>query len=72
MTARDSYRSALSYYEAVTELRRVSGTQLDARLVDVFIEVLASKDFAYRHGEDADFDTELALDRRIQDYVAAT
>jgi putative nucleotidyltransferase with HDIG domain len=72
MTARDSYRPALSYYEAVTELDRVAGTQLDARLVALFLDVLSSKDFAYRHGEDADFDTELALDRRIKDYAAAT
>jgi putative nucleotidyltransferase with HDIG domain len=71
MTARDSYRDPLSSYEAIVELRRVAGTQLDPRFVDAFIEVLADKDLPYRHGEDADFEAELALDRRIHDVVNA-
>ena len=69
MTARDSYREPVSSYEAIDELRRVSGTQLDGRFVEVFVEVLDGKDLAYRHGEDADFEAELALDKRIHDYV---
>ena len=69
MTARDSYREPVSSYEAVVELRRVAGTQLDPRFVEALVEVLEGKDLAYRHGEDADFEAELALDRRIQDYV---
>jgi putative nucleotidyltransferase with HDIG domain len=72
MTARDTYREPASSYEAVTELRRVAGSQLDARFVEAFVEVLDGKDLAYRHGEDADFEAELALDKRIHDYVAAT
>ncbi len=72
MTARDTYREPVSSYEAVIELRRVSGTQLDARFVEAFVEVLDGKDLAYRHGEDADFEAELALDKRIHDYVQAT
>ena len=72
MTARDTYREPVSSYEAVIELRRVSGTQLDARFVEAFVEVLEGKDLAYRHGEDADFEAELALDKRIHDYVQAT
>ena len=72
MTARDTYREPVSSYEAVIELRRVSGSQLDGRLVEAFVEVLDGKDLAYRHGEDADFEAELALDKRIHDYVAAT
>ena len=72
MTARDTYREPVSSYEAVIELRRVSGTQLDARFVEAFVKVLDGKDLAYRHGEDADFEAELALDKRIHDYVAAT
>jgi putative nucleotidyltransferase with HDIG domain len=70
MTARDSYRDPVSSYEAIEELRRVSGTQLDAHFVDVFIQVLAGKDVRYRHGEDADFDAELALDKRVHDYAS--
>jgi putative nucleotidyltransferase with HDIG domain len=72
MTARDTYREPVSSYEAVIELRRVAGTQLDPRFVEAFIQVLDGKDLAYRHGEDADFEAELALDKRIHDYVQAT
>jgi HD-GYP domain-containing protein (c-di-GMP phosphodiesterase class II) len=72
MTARDSYREPMSSQEAIYELRRVAGTQLDPRFVETFIEVLQDKDIAYRQGRDVDFETELALDRRIHDYVAAT
>ena len=72
MTARDTYRDPVSSQEAVIELRRVSGTQLDEDLVEAFIEVLDGKDLAYRHGEDADFEAELALDKRIHDYVRQT
>ncbi len=69
MTARDSYRDPVSSYDAISELRRITGTQLDPKYVEIFIAVLADKDVAYRHGEDADFERELALDRRIHDYV---
>ena len=72
MTARDTYREPVSSYEAVIELRRVAGAQLDARFVEAFVRVLDGKDLAYRHGEDADFEAELALDKRIHDYVAQT
>ena len=30
--------------------------------------MLAGKDVRFRHGEDADFDAELGLDKRIEDY----
>jgi putative nucleotidyltransferase with HDIG domain len=70
MTARDSYREPLSSFEAIRELRRVAGTQLDPHFVEVFIHVLAGKDVRYRHGEDADFDAELALDKRVHDYAS--
>ena len=43
MTARDSYRSPVSTYEAIQELRRVSGKQLDARFVEIFVELLEGK-----------------------------
>ena len=69
MTARDSYRAAVSPEEAIEELRRVSGSQLDADLVEAFIALLESKGLDYRHGEDADFDAELALERRVHDFV---
>jgi putative nucleotidyltransferase with HDIG domain len=40
MTARDSYRAPISFEAAFTELRRVGGTQLDAEIVEVFIDLL--------------------------------
>ncbi len=65
MTARDSYRSPTSSYEAMQELRRVAGAQLDARFVEIFIELLEGKDVSFQHGEAADFEKELALEARI-------
>jgi putative nucleotidyltransferase with HDIG domain len=72
MTSRDSYRKPVTSQTAIAELRRVSGSQLDGELVEVFVKILESKSVAYRHGEDADFETELALDRRVTQYAAAT
>jgi putative nucleotidyltransferase with HDIG domain len=72
MTSRDSYRKPVTSQTAIAELRRVSGTQLDGRFVEIFVGILASKDVAYRHGEDADFETELALDRRVHEYASTT
>jgi HD-GYP domain-containing protein (c-di-GMP phosphodiesterase class II) len=72
MTSRDSYRKPVTSQTAIAELRRVSGTQLDGYLVEIFIGILATKDVAYRHGEDADFETELALDRRVNEYASVT
>jgi putative nucleotidyltransferase with HDIG domain len=66
MTARDSYREPVSSFEAIQELRRVAGTQLDARFVAIFIELLEGKDLTFRHGEDADFEMELQLQARIE------
>jgi putative nucleotidyltransferase with HDIG domain len=68
MTARDSYRKPVSSFEAIQELRRVSGSQLDAEFVEIFIQVLAGKDVRFRHGEDADFDAELGIEKRVHDY----
>jgi putative nucleotidyltransferase with HDIG domain len=65
MTARDSYRAPVSSYDAIQELRRVAGEQLDERFVDIFIELLEGKDVSFRHGEEADFEKELALEARI-------
>jgi putative nucleotidyltransferase with HDIG domain len=70
MTARDSYREPVSSMEAIQELQRVAGTQLDARFVRLFVDLLAGKDLRYRHGEDADFDAELQLERRVMDYAS--
>jgi putative nucleotidyltransferase with HDIG domain len=65
MTARDSYRTPMSSHDAIVELRRVAGKQLDARFVEVFIELLEGKDVSFQHAEAADFEKELALESRI-------
>ena len=60
MTARDSYRDPVTSDEAIAELRRVAGTQLDADLVEVFIhDVLGHAEASFGHGDDADFEAEL-------------
>ena len=70
MTSRDSYRDPVSSDEAIAELRKVSGKQLDGRLVEVFIKLLADKGVAFRHADDADFEAELAFERRVRDHAA--
>jgi len=67
MTARDSYRTPMSSYDAIVELRRVAGKQLDSHFVEVFIELLEGKDVSFQHGEAADFEKELALESRIEE-----
>jgi putative nucleotidyltransferase with HDIG domain len=66
MTARDSYRTPTSSHEAIQELRRVAGQQLDARFVEAFIEVLEGNDVSFQHSEAADFEKELELEARIE------
>jgi putative nucleotidyltransferase with HDIG domain len=69
MTARDSYREPVTPAEAVAELRRVSGAQLDGELVELFIKLLERKGVKFHHGDDADFESELDLERRIRQYA---
>jgi putative nucleotidyltransferase with HDIG domain len=70
MTSRDSYRDPVSSREAIEELRRVSGAQLDATVVETFVGLLERRSVTFRHADDADFERELNLDRRIRDYAA--
>ena len=71
MTARDSYRRPVPPSEAIAELRRVSGAQLDGRVVEAFIRVLDRRGVTFRHADDADFERELNLERRVRDYAGA-
>jgi len=71
LTARDSYREPTSSFEALAELRRSAGTQLDPRYVEILAGLLKGREFSYRHGEDADFEAELALEARISDHATA-
>ena len=70
MTSRDSYRKPVSRDEAVAELRRVSGSQLDGRIVDVFVRLLEERNIVFVHTDDADFERELDLPARVRDYAA--
>ena len=70
MTSRDSYRDPVSSREAIEELRRVSNAQLDALVVETFISLLEQRSVTFRHADDADFEHELNLERRVSDYAA--
>ena len=69
MTARDTYREPVSQSEAMAELRRVAGTQLDAQIVELFIDLVTNHGLRFQHTGEADFEAELALDRRVRDYA---
>ena len=65
LTASDTYRARMSSFEALTELRRVAGTQVDERYVEKLAELLTGEGVEYRHADMADFDAELDMERRI-------
>jgi putative nucleotidyltransferase with HDIG domain len=67
LTASDTYRTRMSSFEALNELRRVAGTQLDAHYVEVLAELLSGEGVDYRHADAADFDSELDMERRIKE-----
>jgi putative nucleotidyltransferase with HDIG domain len=65
ITARDSYRKPITSPDAVAELRRVAGVQLDPEVVEVFVALLTAGDLSFAHGDDADFEAELSFGRRV-------
>jgi putative nucleotidyltransferase with HDIG domain len=65
MTARDSYRTPMSSHDAIVELRRVAGKQLDAEFVEIFIELVEGDDVSFEHVDSSDFEKELSLESRI-------
>jgi putative nucleotidyltransferase with HDIG domain len=71
LTAPDTYRTRLSSFEALTELRRVSGTQLGGRYVEALAQLLAGQGTEYRHADTADYDQELAIERRMNEAAGA-
>jgi putative nucleotidyltransferase with HDIG domain len=70
LTAEDTYRDRMTSFQAMTELRRVAGRQLDERYVEALATVLAGRGMDYRHADAADFDTELAIQSRIADAMS--
>jgi putative nucleotidyltransferase with HDIG domain len=69
MIARDSYRRPRTSAEAVAELRRAAGSQFDPALVETFIELLGDRGLRFQHADDADFEAELAFERRVRRYA---
>jgi putative nucleotidyltransferase with HDIG domain len=69
MTSRDSYRRPVSPEAAIMELRRVAGTQLDPQVVETFVAMIQGGDVEFRHTDEADFERELAFERRVEDYA---
>jgi putative nucleotidyltransferase with HDIG domain len=55
MTSDRPYHSARSSFEALKELRTMSGRTLDGRYVEALARVLRDKDLAYRDGSSTDF-----------------
>jgi putative nucleotidyltransferase with HDIG domain len=67
LTARDSYRSPMTPQDAMTELRRVSGRQLDGELVKSFVAMLEREGpSVFARGDEVDFEAELAFERRAR------
>ena len=67
ITGRDTYRVPVSRPEAIAELRRVAGTQLTTRFVELFIEILEREETGFTHTEEADFETEIAIELRVRE-----
>jgi putative nucleotidyltransferase with HDIG domain len=72
LTAPDTYRTPMTSFEALNELRRVAGMQLDSAYVEALATVLAGRGTDYRHADEADFDRELDIERRMNEAVART
>jgi putative nucleotidyltransferase with HDIG domain len=65
LTARETYRSPMTPQDAIAEMRRVSGRQLDGDLVESFIAMLETDGpVTSVLGDEADFQEELAFGRR--------
>jgi putative nucleotidyltransferase with HDIG domain len=65
MTARETYLTPMKPEDAMAELRKVAGHQLDGELVELFIALIEREGSAIA-GEDADFESELAFERRVR------
>jgi putative nucleotidyltransferase with HDIG domain len=72
LTAPDTYRTPMNSFEALNELRRVAGSQLDSVYVEALAELLSGRGTEYRHADEADFDRELDIERRMNEAVAPT
>jgi putative nucleotidyltransferase with HDIG domain len=69
LTARDSYRQPIPAEAAIHVLRGAAGSQFDPRVVEAFVRALATERLSFGHGDDADFEAELAFEPRVRDYA---
>ncbi len=68
MTKRNSYRAPISPREGMAELRvGADRGQLDPELVERFIAMLDRDGARFAERDEADFDTELAFERRVRE-----
>jgi putative nucleotidyltransferase with HDIG domain len=67
MTGRDTYRTPVPSTDAIAELRRVAGTQLDPTYVELFAAIVERDQIGFTHAEDADFEAELAMEQHIRE-----
>ncbi len=72
MTARDTYRAPMPASDAIEELRRVAGTQLDAELVESFAAMLEREGPATFHDEQVSFEDELRFEQRVRKMAQPT
>ena len=63
LTSDRPYRPAKSPFEALIILRKVAGTQLDPKYVEVMAQVLKNEDLSYREGSKTDFLSEFRKGR---------
>ena len=71
LTAHDTYRTPMTSFEALTELRRVAGSPARRRRTSRSSpKLLAGRGLDYRHADGADFDRELAMEERIANSIA--
>jgi putative nucleotidyltransferase with HDIG domain len=66
LTAPDSYKIPFGAAEAEEELRRVAGSQLDGRLVWLFVTQVLRGTVIDHEGRIADLETELQIQRRMR------
>jgi putative nucleotidyltransferase with HDIG domain len=67
LTARGGYRPPMTPQDAIAELRRVAGKQLDTELVERFVAMVERKGtVALGPADEADFEEELAFGRRVR------
>ena len=74
LTSDRPYREAKSPFETLITLRKVAGTQLDPKYVEVMAQVLKNEDLGYREGSKADFLNEFRKSRpalKLDDFRAS-